>query len=441
MRYTPSLFYTLAATICLGALFPSNAKADRDAFFGKVPVKINPNTKAPKEKTADAFGSEQTIDGRTDIPLDSKSRLAQNYLDQEESKQIRTQIDRSIRADIASGQPVKILIAPEHFVQLSFMKENEIVFPKRAFTGQPDLLVIDKRDGSPNVYVAAAVPIEGHSTNLFVETEEDGKIQTYVLDLIVTKPERIRAQVQVNLVHDKTPPMRGREGSEIDPNKNLPETKTGSNRSVTPTYKQNQTGHGEVEPFTDKEIKKYLHTMIKMTEQYSDAKNIEEKTGRIIYKDSDIQIFPGGALPWEDPIERIQWKVHQVWYFKKYDAILLDVRLKNDTATPSNWDYSQVHWMINRAQTHYPTTSASPYRMQTKPYSTNQVWYLIQGNSIDPNSDFGPVFPRPERRGTREEPTLQNPNNTSAATVRSAPNTSPVRQTSSDGKTLIPITK
>jgi hypothetical protein len=432
MRYTPS-FSSIATALCVASVFSSVAEADLDSFYGKVPVKINPVTKGLKEATSDTFGSELTIDGRTDIPLDPKSRLAQNLLQDEQRQISRAQTNKTIRADIASGQPVKIFIAPEHFVQISFMKENEIVFPKRAFTGQPDLLVIDKRDGSPNIYVAASVPIQGQTTNLFVETEEEGRIQTYVLDLVVARPENIRPQVQVNLVQDQTPPLRGREGSEVDPNKTLidPTNLTGIPQSA----KAAPTRNGDIPPFTEKEIKKYLSTMIKMADQYPDAKNIEEKTGKIIYRDSDIQMFPGGSLPWEDPIERTHWKVHQVWYFQKYDAILLDVRIKNDTDTTSNWDYSQVHWMINRSQQHYATTSASPYRMQTLPHNTNQVWYLLQGNHLDPNSDFGPVFPRAEKRGSRDPLPVNLP-------ASKPPKSNPTNyQSTNDGKGVIPIQK
>lgn len=364
---------------------------DSNIYFGQASVPLDTKNKAPLNDGPDPFGSSLFIDGETVTPMDIRSAAAQTLEEMERIRRLRKGIDRSIRADITSGQPVTVLIAPEHFVQLTFLRDGEIVFPKRAFTGQPELLIIDKQENSPYVYVQASAMVEGQTTNLFVETEEDGRIQTYVLNLLVTEPKNIREQVSVNLVEDKTPPIRG----------TVRETPIGATHAVQNPLQDTSTSMRvplSSEKWGEKEIKTYLSTMIEMTEHYSEAKRIERETGRVIYRDSDIQGFPSGKFNYIDPVEKTIWNVQQVWYFPRYDAILLDVRKRNPNKGVSMWDFSQVKWKANNSPLNFDTSAAAPQSMQTLPNRTNRIWFLLQGYRLDPRAEFTPVFPREGRR-------------------------------------------
>jgi hypothetical protein len=373
-------------------------------FYGQRPVKMDGRLKAPAEGMSDAFGSELFIDGRTDVALDARSMTAQALVDRDMARERQRELDRSVRADIASGQPVTVLIAPEHFVQLSFLRNNEIVYPRRAFAGQPNLLIIDKKENSPYVYIAAAAMVEGQTTNMFIETEEDGRIQTYVINLLVTEPKNIREQVSVNLVDDRTPPIRGGEGSEADWQSKTGFGMVGQGGDGTsgPTAENigKLTGGMVTGKFSEEDVKKYFNTMIEMADHYGEAKSLERKTGRIIYRDADIKVFPSGRNTYVDPVEGTLWNVKQIYFFPKYDGILLDVRVKNPNTKTSMWDFSQVRWQANGSSKSFSSTAAAPIAMQTLGKRTNQIWYLIQGNRLDPQAEFSPVFPRPERRGS-----------------------------------------
>ena len=140
--------------------------------------------------------------------------------------------------------------------------------------------------------------------------------------------------------------------------------------------------------------------MIEMAENYPKAKQIEKKTGRSIYRDTDIQIYPSGINSYIDPIEGGIWNITQAWYFPKYDAVLLDVSLENKSSKTSFWDYSQVKWQANQSPKQFESSAAAPLAMQTPSGKKNRIWYLIQGNRLDPRAEFSPVFPREERRGS-----------------------------------------
>jgi len=407
------IWITLATLALLGTAFGQDSI---DNYYGQKAVPLDSKTKAPKQVMPDAFGSELFIDGKTDVALDSRSLAAQAISDREDAKTRQKELDHSVRADIASGQPITVLIAPEHFVQLSFLRDNEIVYPRRAFTGQPDLLIIDKKDNSPYVYIAASAMVEGQTTNLFVETEEDGRIQTYVINLLVTEPQNIREQVAVNLVDDRTPPIRGGEGSDDDVRTKRGYGIQGNNASApgnpttsTTTPDKKVIGSSVMGRFNEADVKRFFNTMIEMADHYVEAKQLEKKTGRIIYRDTDIKIYPAGRNNYIDPIEGTIWNVEQIWFFPKYDALLLDVRCKNPGKAISIWDFSQVRWQANNSPKNFSTTAAAPLSMQTLPGRTNKIWYLIQGNRLDPQAEFSPVFPRADRRGTKAQtfnPTL-----------------------------------
>lgn len=397
------LTLAILVTTLLGTLSGKAQLDDLNSYYGQAQVPVDSRTKSPSNETPDPFGSPLFVDGRTDVALDSRSQAAEQISGSDEARRIQKEIDRSIRADIGTGQPITVLIAPEHFTQLTFLRDGEIVFPRRAFTGQPDLLIIDKKENSPYVYVAASAMVAGQTTNMFVETEEDGRIQTYVINLLVTEPQNIRAQISVNLVDDRTPPIRGSAAA-------AGSAPTGRTSSGGYSQNSNQTGEqttsGVSGKFSEGDVKKYLNTMIEMAENYAEAKTVERKGGKNIYRDTDIRGYPSGRFNYIDPVERTSWLVQQVWFFPKYDAILLDVRYQNPNSSVSMWDFSQMKWQANQSPVRFSTTAAAPLAMQTPPNRTNRIWYLIQGNRLDPRAEFSPVFPRPERRGNQNQTSI-----------------------------------
>jgi hypothetical protein len=401
--------YKLSLLLLVGVLTLSHigfAQTNLD-FFGKAQnVPLNNKEKAPAVKMGDPFGAELYQDGRTDVALDANSIAAQNYAQQKGIPYPGNDI--SVRKDITSGEPVSVYIAPEHYVQLTFLKDNEIVFPVRAYAAQPKLLNIKTDEKSPFVYVSATTMLEGQSTNLFVETQEDGTIQTYVVNLIVTEPKNIRPQVAINLVNDRTPSIRkegtsqGQSATPAGTTYNSPSGNagTGDNSSNIPT-----SVHAK---FTTEDVKNYFNTMIEMASRYGEAKEIEANGGKIIYRNSDISAHSGGAVSYIDPVDGCQWAVQQVWFFPRYDAILLDTICNNRSSNVSSWDYAQLKWKALDKKNPQPkqvepvnTTAAAPSAIQTLPYNTNQIFILIQGERIDPDAEFAPVFPRAERRGNR----------------------------------------
>lgn len=404
------LYLALTTFVCPSIQAQQGYSTD---YFGEATeIPLDSEKKAPVDGlSGDVFGSELYIDGRTDANLDLLSIQADLYQQQQRVKEQRKQRDQSIRKNIISGEPVQILIAPDHYVQLTFMKDGEIVFPRRAYPAEPQLLVIRKEEGSPFLYIKASVMMENQTTNLFVETEEDGRVQTYVLNLRVTKPKDIREQVQVNLVNDLTPPIRGGTGSEAERARaqrealNLQPT-IGPDGAMTSTPK---IGPGNVHRrFTREDVKMYFNTMIQMAQQYGEAKEIERQTGRITYRDSDIMPYPGSKVTYVDPIDGCQWRIREIWYFPRYDAVLLGTVCYNPTAKTSMWDYSQMKWRVDNSQQRFDTTSAAPVSMQTPSKKTNVVWYLLQGYRIDPMAEYSPVFPRADKRG-HGPPTPRNP--------------------------------
>lgn len=378
-------------------------------YFGKAKnIPIDKKEKAPLGGLGgDVFGSELYTDGRTDVSLDLLSIQAELQEKREQEKKSRRQRDTSIRRDIVSGEPVTILIAPDHYTQITFMRDGEIVFPKRAYPGQEGLLLLNKQENSPFLYVASSVNLDGQTTNLFVETEEDGRIQTYVFNMKVTTPNNIRDQVQVNLIEDTTPPLRGGQGSEAqraaEAQKLLGLQPTTGGPNTRPTVNPGGV-HGK---FSREDVKTYFNTMIQMAESYREAKLVEQKTGKIIYRDQDITPFPGSKITYVDPVENTQWRVREIWFFPRYDAILLGVTCHNGTSTNSMWDYSQMRWRVNQRNPPFESTAASPTAMQTPPGKTNVIWYLIQGNRLDPLAEYEPIFPKAERRGQANNTTYQ----------------------------------
>jgi hypothetical protein len=394
-----TLLFLLTGLLALG-MVKAHAQIETDYFGRAENIPVNKDTKSPVGVLGgDVYGSEVFIEGRTDANLDLFSIQAEMQNTQRREREARKTRDESIRKDIVSGEPVTILICPDHFTQITFMRDGEIVYPRRAYPGQEGLLIIEKQKDSPFLYLSSTVMLDGQTTNLFVETEEDGRVQTYVFNIQVTTPNNIREQVQVNLVNDLTPPIRGGTGSEAER-----QTQAQTLLGLTPKTAAGRTSmnpsgvHGK---FSREDVKTYFNTMIKMAENYGEAKKTERSTGRIVYRDQDITPFPGGKVTFVDPVENTQWRVREIWFFPRYDAILLGVTCYNPTSRNSMWDYSQMKWKVNQRNPPFDTTAASPTAMQTPAGKINVIWYLLQGNRIDPMAEFSPVFPRAERRGER----------------------------------------
>ena len=385
-------------------------------YFGEAEnIPIDTKTKEPVNGLGgDVFGSDLYIDGNTDVSLDLMSIQAELHQRNQAIKASRKNKDTSLRRNITSGEPVTILITPDHFTQISFMRDGEIVYPRIAYPGQPGLLNIDKDENSPFLYVSATQMMEGQTTNMFVETFEDGRIQTYVFNMVVTTPKNIREQVQVNLVSDLTPPLKGGVGSDAERRtqaESLLGLQSQSNSGREASLRIGAGGvHGK---FNREDIKTYFNTMIQMAEQYGEAKRIEQESNNIIYRDQDITPYPGSKVTYIDPVEGNQWRVREVWFFPKYDAILLGAVCLNNTNVTSMWDYAQMKWKVNQRNPPFDTTAASPVSMQTPPNKANVIWFLIQGNRLDPLAEYSPVFPRAARRGENYQSRRQmelNPN-------------------------------
>lgn len=402
---TKFLLAILFGGLCNTQLHAEIMKTD---YFGKAEnIPIDGKAKAPLNGMGgDVFGSEVFIDGKTDVALDLLSIQAQLQEDRDNKK--TKPKDSSVRKDIISGEPVTILITPDHFTQITFMREGEIIYPKRAYPGQEGLLIIEKQPDSPYLYLSSSVMLDGQTTNLFVETEEDGRIQTYLFNIQVTTPKNIREQVQVNLVSDQTPPIRGGVGSEAE--RNASAKSLLGLKAQTPAGRETalRLASGNVHgKFTRDEIKTYFNTMIQMAESYGEAKRVEKETGKIIYRDQDISPFPGSKITYIDPVENTQWRVREIWYYPKYDAILLGVVCLNTNKEVSMWDYSQMKWRVNQQNPPFDSTAAAPTAMQTPPGKANVIWYMVQGNRLDPLAEYAPVFPKGARRGDRSQ-NLQN---------------------------------
>lgn len=400
MKATKILTKLLALSLLLIPQFAQAQGIEVDYYGEAKNIPIDKKTKAPLGGLGgDVFGSELYIDGRTDVSLDLLSIQAELQEKREAEKQNRRQRDTSVRRDIVSGEPVTILIAPDHYTQITFMRDGEIVFPRRAYPGQEGLLLLNKQENSPFLYVASSVMLDGQTTNMFVETEEDGRIQTYVFNMKVTTPNNIRDQVQVNLIADTTPPFRGGPGSEAqraaEAQKLLGLQPSAGGANALPTVSPGGV-HGK---FSREDVKTYFNTMIQMAENYAEAKGVEQETGRIVYRDQDITPFTGSKITYVDPVENTQWRVREIWFFPRYDAVLLGVTCHNGTSTNSMWDYAQMRWRVNQRNPPFESTAASPIAMQTPPGKTNVIWYLIQGNRLDPMAEYEPIFPKAERRG------------------------------------------
>lgn len=428
------------------------AQATKPDFFGTAAVPLNPKTHSPGLGNPDPYGSDLYVDGRTDVAMDANSMAAATLAAHDEKGKNGTLNgdpnnstggyavpgDRSVRLDTVSGQPQQILITVEHKVQITLERDGKIIYARRVYPGEANLVNVtfDPTGVSPYLYIEAKEWLPGQSTNLFIETQEDNRIQTYVINLIIAKPKDIREQVLLNLVTDNTPELRtSNDGQTSNPNKPPPNpddedvmNPTATNPMATAGGTPGYAGESPITAeggtfggglFTREDVYKYFETMIEMAEHYKAAKAIEAQTGQKIYKPTDIVPGPQNLDSFVDPNDVLkyiaeaknqgastdkareyardhatQYGIRQVWYYPRYDAILLDVIVFNPGPDASTWDYSQIKWIVDRARTAIPSTAVSPARTTTDPADGNQLWVLIQGQHIEPNATFTPAFPR-----------------------------------------------
>lgn len=403
------------ALLTLSSLpFPSFAVDPVSKYYGAQTPELDPKLNAPAQVQGDAFKSELLLDGKSNLPADTLSAQAQAYLQKETQKYPNL----STRA-ISSDDTTLVHITHDHFVKIALLRNNQIVQPLRYFAADPKLLVIDFLQGSPYLYVKASARVPGHTTNLFIETAEDGKIQSYTVRLAITDSNKIREQVHINLIHDKTPPLRSSEPSEEAPGSlsSLPfssatstagTTNSPNSQNSNPSFLASKSSPTK-RVLTQTQLLELAHTMIEMADRYTEAKELEQKTGRIIYTENDIQSYPGSRNTFHDQFEDAYWEIHRTFYFPKYDTILLDLRLWVEGPRPSMWDYSQIRWQPNQSPVLFNTSLAKPIKLKTASKKTNQVWSFLQGYELDPTAEFQPVFPKPENRADSTVPFSTTP--------------------------------
>jgi hypothetical protein len=76
----------LTLILTLGLTYTAQADPDA-AYYGQRPVAVDSKLKAPKESSADAFGSELFIDGNVDVALDARSMAADSLIEKERAKE------------------------------------------------------------------------------------------------------------------------------------------------------------------------------------------------------------------------------------------------------------------------------------------------------------------------------------------------------------------
>lgn len=402
-------------------------------YFGalKEAPDFDPNTNAPKIEIPDPFGSELYVDGKTNVALDAKSMAAKAYQQSQEAEARRNaelrNRDRSVRLDLITGQRETVLIAPDHYVQLILLMDGEVVKPTNVTAGNPDLVDIQVNvDKSPYIYLSAPSAVVDENdklieqpTNLFIETSQDGKVQTYPLKIIITSAENITEQIILNLTADNTPPLKGGEGSRADQERqsdlqqlqmagsarpgDLSAKNTWSPDGDSAKIGTPGSGH-ETRPFSRDDVRSYLPTMIQMANAYDDAKHIEASEGRVIYTDQDIQKGRSGLGNYRDPISGDVWTVRP-WFFPRYDAILLEAVQYNPGANPSGWNFALLKFRVGTepgaaGPRLYDVTGVSPESPTALPKKGNKVWALLQGHNLTQLNEFIPVFP--DRQGREE---------------------------------------
>lgn len=395
-------------------------------YYGnlKEAPEFDKETNSPKIEIPDPYGTALFRDGKTDVALDSKSMAAKAYSKAEEDEARRVadlrNRDKSVRLDLITGQRETVLVAPDHYVQLILLMDGEVVKPTNVTAGNPEMVDIKVNvDKSPYIYISAASAVVEENgrlveqpTNLFIETTQNGRVQTYPLRLVVTEPKNITEQIILNLVGDNTPPLRGGEGSREDDKKkqdlaqlqlagsarpgDLSAGNTWSPDGDSAKAGEPGTGH-ETRQFSRDDVRSFLPTMIQMAKAYDDAKFIESKEGRVIYNDQEIQKGAAGLGSYRDPVSGDVWTVRP-WFFPRYDSILLEVVQYNPGSSSSGWNFALLKFRVGKepgaaGPRLYDVTGVSPEAPTALPNKGNKIWALLQGHNLTSKNEFIPVFP------------------------------------------------
>ena len=319
--------------------------------------------------------------------------------------------DRSVHLNVVSGSYVQVLITTDHAVQLSVLRNGEVVRPTNIILGSNEFVqYVYNGESSPYIYVSAKVALPGQTTDMFIETHEDGRVQTYVLKLICVEPSKVVFDVLLDLTNDNTPYIQGRAGSReaIEAQKevqthiaNIASAQGGNFNGFEAPWSPNNTaspkggtpGSGfQTRKFSRDDIRKYFPRMVQMAKAYDDAKFIEANGGRIIYTDAQIQKGAVQEKKFIDPLTEDSW-IMRPWFFPTMDAIVMEAVQYNPNNRPSGWSYNLIKWRIGDDYQTYDTTAAFPESPAALPGKNNRVWLLIQGNNIALDNRFTPLMP------------------------------------------------
>ena len=411
-----------AISISLSLFLPSGLPAyaqniNNTDYFGKIkiPPSFNKNG-TPDTPVPDPFLSPLLKDGKTNVPLTPEAEAAEKLRQTQMNAAGQfgddtPEHDRSVHLNVVSGSYVQVLITTDHAVQLTILRNGEVVRPTNIILGNNEFVqYLFDGDKSPYIYVSAKVALPGQTTDMFVETHEDGRVQTYVLKLICVEPNKVVYDVLLDLTNDNTPYMQGKAGSreaieaerEVQNRIAAASTAQGGkfNAFEAPWSVNNGSppkggvpGSGfQTRKFSRDDIRKFFPRMVQMTKAYDDAKFIEANGGRQIYTDAQIQKGAVQENKYIDPLTQDSW-ILRPWFFPQMDAIVVEAAQYNPNDTPSGWSYNLIKWRIGDDYQTYDTTAALPEQPAALPGKINRIWLLIQGNNIGLDNRFTPLMP------------------------------------------------
>jgi hypothetical protein len=385
-------------------------------YFGKIQTPPStdrsgkPNTPIP-----DPFLSPLLKDGKTNVPLTPEAQAAQNLRESRQAAaglygQDTPEQDRSVHLNVVSGSYVQVLITTDHAVKLSVLRNGEVVRPTNIIVGNNEFVQYVFSDSSPYIYVSAKVALPGQTTDMFIETHEDGRVQTYVLKLICVEPDKVVFDVLLDLTNDNTPYMEGKPGSreaieaEREVRDRIAAISAGQGGTFTGVEapwslnngappKAGQPGSGfQTRTFSRDDIRKFFPRMVQMAKAYDDAKFIEANGGRQIYSDAQIRKGAVQDKKFIDPLTNDSW-ILRPWFFPQMDAIVIEAAQYNPNNRPSGWSYNLIKWRIGEDYQTYDSTAAFPEQPAALPGKINRVWILLQGYNIALDNTFTPLMP------------------------------------------------
>lgn len=384
-------------------------------YFGK--LKTPPSfdkSGNPKTQIPDPFYSSLLKDGNPNVPLTPEAIAAENMREKKDKNSgypdQTAQHDRSVHLSLTSGAAVEVLITTDHAVELSCLRNGEVVRPTNIIVGSNDLVqwVYDP-EKSPYIYITAKVALPGQTTDMFIETHEDDRIQDYVLKLIVVEKSQVSFNVLLDLTADNTPPIRGQQGSKetLQQEQEIREKIAALAANQNGNFSSGQTpwslngtapkagapGSGyQTRKFTRDDIRKYLPRMVQMAKAYDDAKQIEASGGHAIYTDQQIQKGQVQEKRFIDPITGDTW-ILRPWFFPQMDSILIEAVQYNPNNQASGWPYNLIKWRVGENYQTYDTIAADPEQPAALPHKENRIWLLLQGYNIGLDNRFTPLMP------------------------------------------------